>query len=209
MALPVVVLTGGVASGKSAVSEQLARLGACIVDTDVVAHWVTQPGNPGFDAIVKQWGDEVLAQGPDQKRVLDRAKLRKLVFNDPAQRKTLEALLHPLIMAEVNRQLAQPTKEECSYAVVVIPLFAENPRLLEPQAVVVIDAPESAQIQRLISRDGIDEELAHQMLNAQASRAERRALATFVIENDDDLETLKKRAVALDGQLKRRFKGSG
>ncbi len=206
------VLTGGVASGKTAVSEGLAQLGACVVDTDVIARSVTQPGQPGFEAIRQHWGDAILTEGADANgngapaAVLDRAKLRHIVFADPAQRKVLESLLHPLIMAEVNNQLATIPQGACDYAVVVIPLFAENPNLLKPDAVVVVDAPESAQLARLVHRDGIDETLAQQMLDAQASRAQRRLLATDIIDNDQDLQTLDARVFALDQRLKTRFK---
>jgi dephospho-CoA kinase len=218
--VPVVVLTGGVASGKTAVSEGLAQLGACVVDTDVIARSVTQPGQPGFEAIRQHWGDAILTAGGGADgdgndkgdgnggpaAVLDRAKLRHIVFADPAQRKVLESLLHPLIMAEVNNQLAEIPQSACDYAVVVIPLFAENPTLLKPDAVVVVDAPESAQLARLVRRDGIDETLAQQMLDAQASRAQRRLLATDIIDNDQDLQTLDARVFALDQRLKTRFK---
>lgn len=208
------VLTGGVASGKTAVSEGLAQLGACVVDTDVIARSVTQPGQPGFEAIRQHWGDAILTAGGDANSnggptaVLDRAKLRHIVFADPAERKVLESLLHPLIMAEVNNQLAEIPQSACDYAVVVIPLFAENPTLLQPDAVVVVDAPESAQLARLVRRDGIDETLAQQMLDAQASRAQRRLLATDIIDNDQDLQTLDARVFALDQRLKARFKTS-
>lgn len=210
------VLTGGVASGKTAVSEGLAQLGACVVDTDVIARSVTQPGQPGFEAIRQHWGDAILTAGGGADgdgngnggpaAVLDRAKLRHIVFADPAQRKVLESLLHPLIMAEVNNQLAEIPQSACDYAVVVIPLFAENPTLLKPDAVVVVDAPESAQLARLVRRDGIDETLAQQMLDAQASRAQRRLLATDIIDNDQDLQTLDARVFALDQRLRARFK---
>ena len=210
--VPVVVLTGGVASGKTAVSEGLGQLGACVVDTDVIARSVTQPGQPGFEAIRRHWGDAILTEAADATgngapaAVLDRAKLRHIVFADPAQRKVLEALLHPLIMAEVNSQLAAIPQGAFDYAVVVIPLFAENPTRLKPDAVVVVDAPESAQLARLVHRDGIDETLAQQMLDAQASRAQRRLLATDIIDNDQDLQTLHARVFALDQRLKSRFK---
>ena len=210
------VLTGGVASGKTAVSEGLAQLGACVVDTDVIARSVTQPGQPGFEAIRQHWGDAILTAGGGADgdgngnggpaAVLDRAKLRHIVFADPAQRKVLESLLHPLIMDEVNNQLAEIPQSACDYAVVVIPLFAENPTLLKPDAVVVVDAPESAQLARLVRRDGIEETLAQQMLDAQASRAQRRLLATDIIDNDQDLQTLDARVFALDQRLKVRFK---
>ncbi len=206
MPCPVVVLTGGIASGKSAVSGGLKQLGACIIDTDVIARCLTEPGQPGFKAITAHWGDEVLVRDDNQALTLDRAKLREIIFSDPKQRQTLESILHPLIMAEVQAQLAALPDGECDYAVVVIPLYAEHPSLLKPDAVVVVDAPEAMQLARLIKRDGIDSSLARQMIEAQASRDQRRMLATDVVENDQDLATLDARIIALDQRLKARFK---
>lgn len=204
--LPVVVLTGGVASGKTEVSKRLAACGALVIDTDVIARELTEPGQPGHRAIATRWGERVLLGPGPHKGQLDRRALRQLVFADDQQRKALEQLLHPLIMDEVKQQLkTAEDKTQAPYAVVVIPLYAERPSILPADAVVVVDVPPELQRKRLMARDGVSPKLAEQMLAAQASRDERLALATDVIQNTKDLAHLQNDVDKLDQSLKAQF----
>jgi len=198
----VVVLTGGIASGKTAVSDHLASLGALVIDTDQIAKELTQPGNKGFDAIVEHWGKSIVIDEGKQEGQLNRLELRRRIFNNEQEKKTLEAMLHPMIMAEVRDQVDEAKmKKENPYAVVVIPLYVETNLELGADAIVVVDAPKAVVLERLMRRDGINKELAEQMIASQATREDRLAVATHVITNDKDLSSLKARTQALHQTL--------
>lgn len=185
----VVALTGGVAAGKTAVTRRFEALGVHVHDADVAAREVVEPGTPGLAAVVDAFGPGVL----DGAGRLDRAAMRRHVFADPAARRTLEAIIHPLVRQWLHeRALA----ERGPYCLLAIPLLAENIEHYRwVDRVLLIDAPEPVQLARLIERDGIDEALARRMLTHQASRAERLAVADDVIENSGD-ETALDTAVA-------------
>jgi len=193
----VVALTGGVASGKTAISSRLAAKGAPVVDTDVIARQVVAPGSPGLAAIVEAFGTEVL----DEHGQLARRRLRDKVFERPEARQRLEHILHPLIAAEARRQIA--THEQADYVVVVVPLLAETGRVGDADCVVVVDVPESTQIRRLQERDGIERQQAEAMLAAQATRQQRLAMADEVIDNTGSLDTLKQAVDELHDRLVR------
>ena len=191
----VIALTGGVAAGKTAVTQRFEALGVHVHDADVAAREVIEPGTPGLAAVVDAFGPEVL----DDWGRLDRAAMRRRVFADPTARKTLEAIIHP----RVRRWLRQRARAERGpYCLLAIPLLAENIEHYRwVDRVLLVDVPESVQVERLIARDGIDETLARRMLAHQASRTERLALADDVIENSGD-ETALDAAVA---ELHRRY----
>ncbi|WP_158885957.1 dephospho-CoA kinase [Rhodanobacter sp. L36] len=176
----VVALTGGVASGKSAVTRRFETLGVPVHDADVAAREVVEPGTPGLVEIIRDFGSDVL--GDDGR--LNRPAMRQRVFADPAARLKLEAIVHPRIRQWLrDRALA----ERARYCVLAIPLLAENVAHYDwVDRVLLVDAPEALQIERLVRRDGIDESLARLMLANQASRAKRLALADDVIENHGD-----------------------
>lgn len=173
----VVVLTGGVASGKTAVSDQLADLDVPIIDTDVIAREVVKPGHPGLARIVETFGRDVL----DGNGALDRRKLRREIFSDEKKRRRLEGILHPLIEARTREEITAAAGHP--YVVVVVPLLVETGLFDDADAVVVVDVPEKVQIERLMARDGMTAEQARAMLEAQAGREERLAAADFVIDN--------------------------
>ncbi|WP_376696015.1 dephospho-CoA kinase [Wenzhouxiangella sp. EGI_FJ10305] len=179
-----VALTGGVASGKTSVSNRLAELGAPVVDTDLIAREVVAPGSAGLKAVVDAFGPEIL----DASGALDRPALRERVFARPAQRESLEAILHPLIERESRRQIDR--HHDADYVVLVVPLLIESGLFRDADRIVVVDVPESLQIQRLLARDGVDQAQAEAMLSAQASRSERLAVATDVIDNSGSLDDL-------------------
>ena len=177
----IVGLTGGVASGKSEVTRRFAALGVEVVDADVAAREVVEPGQPALARIAERFGaGMLLADGR-----LDRRQLRERVFADAQARRDLEAITHPAIRARVK---AQAQAAPGPYAVVAVPLLAEAGRAAYPwmARVLVVDAPESLQHDRLMRRDGVDEALAARMIAAQASRTVRLAIADDVILNDGD-----------------------
>lgn len=198
----IIGLTGGIASGKSAVSARFAALGISIADADLAARTVVAPGQPALQAIAGRFGASVL-QADGQ---LDRAALRRIVFADPLARSELEAITHPAIRAEM---IAQCQQASSAYAIAAIPLLAEVGRKQYPwiNRVLVIDVPRQVQLQRLIARDGIDQALAESMIAAQAQRSARLALADDVLDNsgtpdqlDAPIAALHARYLALAGQ---------
>lgn len=177
-------LTGGIGSGKSAAAQHFIDLGVHLVDADHAARWVVEPGRPALARIVERFGTQVLqADGS-----LDRAALRQLVFQDEAQRRWLESLLHPLIFAEIAQHLA---RAKSPYAILVSPLLVESGQHRITQRVLVVDAPEQLQLQRSMARDNSSEEQIRAILKAQTSREERLRHAHDVLTNDKDLTWLK------------------
>lgn len=190
----IVAVTGGIASGKSAVCAMFEREGVVVADADVIAHAIVAPGAPALAEIRARFGDAILR--PDGS--LDRTRLRELVFTDDSARSALESLTHPRIRAELERQCRAAAGP---YAIAAIPLLAESgsePERTWPwlRRVLVVDAPEALQRARLLARDGIDAVLAARMIAAQASRGQRLALASDVIINDAGRG-------ALDGPVRR------
>jgi len=178
-------LTGGIASGKSTVAAMLAELGAVVIDADALAREVVARGTPGLTAVVDEFGDELL--GPDGE--LDRPGMGRLVFNDDRARKRLEAIVHPLVLERIV-ELEGHTPPG---AVVVhdIPLLAESGRADTFDAVVVVDAPPELQVERMTGDRGWSEEDARSRIRSQASRTDRLAIATHVIENTGTREDLR------------------
>lgn len=177
-------LTGGIGSGKSAAAQCFVDLGVHLVDADHAARWVVEPGRPALAQIAEYFGASVLqADG-----TLNRSALRELIFKDPQQRVWLESLLHPLIREEIRQYLA---RAESAYAILVSPLLLETSQHQMVQRVLVIDVPESVQIERTVLRDKTNEEQVRAILKAQASRDERLSRADDVIVNDRDPAWLK------------------
>jgi len=187
-------LTGGIASGKSAVADRFAARGIAVVDADVAAREVVAPGQPALAEIAAAFGDGVLqADG-----TLDRAALRRHVFGDDAARRRLEAILHPRIRVRMHDQAQRAGGP---YVIVAIPLLAEGGgRLAYPwlDRILVVDVPREVQLARLVRRDGIELPLAERMLAAQADRASRLAIADDVIVNEGALALLDAEVDALD-----------
>ncbi len=179
-------LTGGIASGKSTVAKIFAGHGIPIIDTDVIAREVVEPGQPALKEIAEAFGEGVIK--PDGS--LDRAALRDLIFGVESARKTLEGILHPIIREETVRQANAAGGD---YQLVVVPLLTSSPLRLFVDRVLVIDCEEAEQIRRLTERDGESEEQANRILAAQASRDERLAIADDMILNDADLDTLREK----------------
>lgn len=179
-----VALTGGIASGKSAVEQRFKSLGAHVYDADHAARVVVEPESDGLAAIVTAFGDEVLnSQGQ-----LDRPAMRQRIFADPAARKTLEAIVHPRVR---QWMLEHAQADAGPYVMLSIPLLTENSGHYRwVDRIVVVDVPETTQIKRLVMRDGVDETLTTRILASQASRSARLALADDVIDNDGPVTAL-------------------
>lgn len=190
-------LTGGIASGKSVVTDMFRELGATIVDTDVIARQVVQPGQPALDDIRERFGDAVFLDSGQ----LDRAALRKRVFEDDAARRDLEAILHPRIAAETRRQAEAETSSV--YQVVVVPLLVGSKLLEFVDRVLVVDCDEQTQLERLLARDNESPEQARRILAAQASRKERLWIADDIIRNEDSLEGTRRQVARLDKRYRR------
>ncbi len=187
----IVGLTGGIGSGKSAAADEFGRLGADIIDADVIAHALTAPGGAAIDAIRAAFGDDVIAADGR----LDRARMCEPASHDPSARRTLEAIRHPMIHAETERRTAAST---VPYVVLVIPLLVEGGNSRGRfDRVAVVDCPVETQITRTMARSRLDRAEVERIVAAQASRDDRRAAADDIIDNDGDLPSLHAQVAAL------------
>ncbi|OIR11769.1 dephospho-CoA kinase [mine drainage metagenome] len=189
-------LTGGIGSGKSTVADMFATLGVRIIDTDLISHQLTQADGAAIPALRDAFGPQVV----DVHGALDRGKMREIVFNDPAKKKTLESILHPLIFAETRLQAASPT--QAPYSLVVVPLLFESGRYADwLQRVITVDCPEKSQIARTMRRSNLDEPAVRAIMAQQLSRDERLALSDEVILNNGSLDDLKAQIVGMHLRL--------
>lgn len=186
-----VALTGGIASGKSTVANRFAALGANVVDADVIARELVEPGSEALAEIVHGFGADVLtADG-----ALDRRSMRERVFADADARRRLEAILHPRVRDALLERANDPVGP---YAMLVIPLLAESgDRYAWVDRTLVVDAPREQQLARIVARDSVDHALAEAMIGAQASRDQRLGIADDVIVNDGTPEQLDANVAAL------------
>jgi len=176
-------LTGGVGSGKSTVAEMLRELGAEVIDADEATHAVYEPGSPGFDAVVREFGEDYVDRGR-----IDRAQLGKLVFNDPDARLRLNAIVHPLVRDWMARRTAEAADRGAAIVVQDVPLLYENG--LEPlfSSVILVYVPEDLQVERLVSGRGFTPERARAVIAAQMPIDEKRRRAHHVIDNSGTVE---------------------
>jgi len=181
----IVGLTGGIASGKSLVGAMFVKLGAGLVDTDVIAREVVARGEPGHAAVSTAFGPGVLLASGE----INRGALRSVVFGDPAKRAELEAILHPLIRSRTLKKVAEL---DTPYAMVAVPLLVETNFAELVDRILVVDCPESAQLERLMRRDAIPRDEALAMVRAQVDRATRLKAAHDVIDNSGTPETTRR-----------------
>jgi dephospho-CoA kinase len=186
-------LTGGIASGKTTVANLFAARGATVLDTDVIAREVVEPGRPALGSLVRALGAGILAADGR----LDRAELRRRLFEDAALRREVESILHPAIIAELERRALAAGGP---YQLFVIPLLVENRFMSIVDRILVVDCPEEQQLRRLMARDGETREAAERMLAAQATREQRLAAADDVIDNGGDAADLPAQVAALDAR---------
>lgn len=185
-------LTGGIASGKSTAADLFAASGATVLDADRIAREVVEPGTHGLAALVNALGGGIV----DREGRLDRAELRRRLFSDPETRREVEAILHPLIISEMQRQGDRATA--APYQVFVIPLLVEAGLEHIVDRVLVVDCPEEVQVARLVARDGATREEALRALAAQAPRERRLAAADDVIDNGGPAADLPAQVAPLD-----------
>jgi len=183
-------LTGGIASGKSLVAAELAARGAIVIDADVLARQVVEPGPPALAAIVERFGRQVLTDGQ-----LDRSRLGEIVFADPLARRDLERIVHPAVRARAAE--LERAAEGAAVVVHVIPLLVETGQQQNFDFVVTVDVDQEAQIQRLRARNGFSRAEAEARIRAQATREDRRAAADVVLDNTGTLARLRDQIAAL------------
>lgn len=176
-------LTGGIGSGKSVVSHHFERLNVPVIDTDLIAHELVEPGQPALQQITAVFGQWIL----DQAGELDRSKLRQQIFADPRKRRRLESILHPLIKTQVHNHVAGLTTPYC---VIVVPLLIESAWQDLVDRILVVDTAQDLQISRVSPRDGLSEAQIRRIIQSQVDRPTRLAAADDIIINDDDIENL-------------------
>lgn len=189
-------LTGGIASGKSTVSRIFAGLGAIIIDSDVLAREVVAPGTEGLAEVVEAFGDDVLTADGE----MDRAKVGAIVFADPSMRKVLEQIIHPRVFMRALE--IDEAAGEHDVVINDIPLLVETNQADRFDAVVVVDVPTELQVERMVRDRGMSADEATARIAAQATREQRLAVATYVIENTGSLEELHERVHEVWKQLK-------
>jgi len=194
----VIGLTGGIGSGKTAVADTFEALGVPVTDTDALAHALTAPGAPGYDAVLEAFGASF--RRPDG--TIDRGALRRHVFADAAARRRLESILHPLIRGAARREIEAWTGP---YGVVVIPLLLERPGGTAVDRVLVVDCPEDEQVRRVTARSGLPPAEVRAIMATQLSRADRLARADDVLDNAGTREAIGPQVAALD----RRYRDLG
>lgn len=183
-------LTGNVGAGKSTVVALFAGWGATVIDTDVLAREVVEPGSPALALIGELFGDEVVTEEGG----LDRAAVRRIVFADPGAREQLEAVLHPAIRARFAELLVEAEARGDRIVIGVVPLLYEKSMEKDFDAVLLVDAPLELRIERLVSKRGLSTAEARAVAAAQMPAEEKRARADFIIDNDSDIPTLERRA---------------
>ncbi|WP_263078371.1 dephospho-CoA kinase [Endozoicomonas sp. Mp262] len=179
----VIGITGGIGSGKTAVTDYFARQGIAIIDADIAARMVVEPGQPALDAIALRFGDTLLL--PD--KTLNRRKLREIIFNDIAEKEWLEKLLHPMINRLLEKQLAEA---QSPYVILVSPLLVETSQHELADRVLVVDTSEAIQLERSMARDTMTEAQALKIIRSQSTREHRLGYADDVVDNSSTLEHL-------------------
>ena len=196
--IPLIGLTGGIGSGKTAVSDLLGKLGAGVIDTDLISHQITAPGGKAIPLITKEFGADFI----DPQGALDRPKMRALVFADSNARQALEKITHPLIQQETAKQAFGLAKSGAPYLVFVVPLLIESGSWVNLiDYLIVVDCPEETQIQRVMHRSNMTRLDVENILKAQTNRKVRLAAANAVIENQGSLDELKSEVLKLHQEL--------
>ena len=194
----IIGLTGGVASGKSALEREFIARRVFVADADRIAREIVEPGQPTLAAVVAEFGTQILAA----EGRLDRAALRRRIFDDADARRVVESILHPVIRARLHDDCRAA---DTVYAVAMIPLLAESGgRTHYPwlDRILLVDAPDAVRKERLMQRDGIDSALAQKMIDAQATRSERMAIADDIVVNDGELSHLQAAVEELDARYR-------
>ena len=196
--IPLIGLTGGIGSGKTAVSMLLGEFGAGVIDTDLISHQITAPGGKAMPLIATAFGEDFI----NPEGALNRPKMRNLAFKDTGARQLLEQITHPLIQQETVKQAFELAKSKVPYLVFVVPLLIESGTWLKLiDYLVVVDCPEETQIQRVMRRNNMTRPEVENILKAQTSRNARLAVANAIIENQGSLDSLKLEVLKLHQDL--------
>lgn len=197
----IVGLTGGIGSGKTTVANEFIKMGIEAVDADIVAREVVEPGSPCLDAIVEQFGQQMLLSDGS----LDRAQLRSIIFADPAKKQWLNELMHPAIRKEMFKQLEQA---QSPYVLLIAPLLFENALERFTDCDIVVDVPETVQIERTVGRDNVSEAQVKSIIESQIPRTQRLSKADEIVDNDrawpevtQKLATLHQKLLAKSAQV--------
>jgi dephospho-CoA kinase len=196
---PVVALTGGIASGKSAAASRFETHGIQVTDADAIAAQILSPGSDALDQIRETFGDQSLTPNGEY----NRPWMRELVFGQPDQLQVLNSIVHPAVRAHTQIALAKPKTQP--YQIWMIPLLVETGQADQADRVVVVDVTRETQLSRLLDRDGVTPESAERTLAAQASRSERQAVADYLIDNEGSLEVLYGQVDSLHQRLSKEF----
>ncbi len=188
-----VALTGGIGSGKSTVCSLFRKTGAAIIDADIISRRLVKPGKPALKQIIEAFNEECIT---DKEGELNRKALRRLIFNDPVKKKLLEDILHKPIYAEIEKEYQAL---QVSYCIISVPLLIETNAASRFERVLVVDAPAKLQIQRIVGRDSMTAQEAIKIINLQAKREQRNAVADEVIINDRGLDYLSDQVKQLHG----------
>ena len=173
-------LTGGIASGKTMVSDCFKKLGTQVIDADIISHEVTEPSGSAFEEILSEFGSEIL----DEKGLINRKKMRAIIFNDPSQKKILENIIHPKVRDEMFQRI---NKSDDHYLIVSVPLLVETGMHQIMDRNLLVDCSEDTQIERLMHRDKITLNEAKAILKNQASRSDRKKIADDLIVNENNV----------------------
>jgi len=195
-----IALTGGIASGKTLVSDEFARLGVAIIDTDVIAHQIVEPGQPALLEIESAFGSQIInADGR-----LNRKALRALIFSKSDERKKLESILHPIIRYEADKAIKKITADYC---ILVIPLLTEKGTYPNVDRILVVDVDPETQVRRLMTRDNCSRKQAEQALASQASREQRLSIADDILDNSGSPKQARQKVAELNVKYLQLAKG--
>ena len=184
-------LTGGIASGKTTVSDCFKKLGTQVIDADIISHEVTEPSGSAFEEILSEFGSEIL----DEKGLINRKKMRAIIFNDPSQKKILENIIHPKVRDEMFQRI---NKSDDHYLIVSVPLLVETGMHQIMDRNLLIDCSEDTQIKRLMHRDKITLNEARAILKNQASRLDRKKIADDLIVNENNVTLIELESEVLE-----------
>lgn len=186
-------LTGGIASGKTLVSDYFSALGVPVIDADILAREIVEPGSKGLNKLIGYFTTTILTSNGE----LDRTALREIIFKNPTDRKIVDGFLHPLIRQRSDECIAQYRDQGAAYIIYAVPLLVETNQASRFDRVLLVDVPVGLQLERIMSRDNSTLEQAQAIIDAQASRRERQAVATDTIRNDSSIESVHEQVNAL------------
>lgn len=186
-------LTGGIASGKTLVSDFFTALGVPVIDADILAREVVAPGSEGLKKLIDYFSDGILTSNNQ----LDRKALREIIFKNPSDRKIVDGILHPLIRQRSEEGIARYRDQGAAYIIYAVPLLVETNQVSRFDRVLLVDVPVELQIERIVSRDNTTRDQAQAIISAQASREERRAIATDIISNDKSVDSVREHVMHL------------